>query len=272
MLSAIARPTISAALARGVRDLADGVAAHELWAFMGWQDIRQRYRRTILGPWWLAITTALLVLLLGFLWSAIFKVDVKTFLPFFAIGYVLWAFLAGAANEACTGFTQFEGIIKQRRVPLSAFLFRIAVRHAVALAHNALVVALLIAWADPGWTLVMLLAIPGLAVFALVVVLALVPIAIFCTRFRDFPQIVGNVLQVAFFATPIMWRPEAMDSFRWVVEYNPFARMLDVVRQPLLGIEPDAAAWAWSLALLAFVFVVSTYLLGRYGRRVAYWL
>jgi lipopolysaccharide transport system permease protein len=266
------RPTLSASLACGVRDLADGVRAHALWAFMGWQDIRQRYRRTVLGPWWLAISTGLLVLLLGFLWSEIFHVDVRAFVPFFAIGYVLWTFLAGAANEACTGFTQFEGIIKQRRVPLSAFLFRIAVRHFVALAHNAVVVALLIVWAQPKESPALLLAIPGLLVFGATVTLALIPIAIFCTRFRDFPQIVANALQVAFFATPIMWRPEAMDNFRWVVEWNPFAHLLDIVRQPLLGAAPDAASWVWSIALLACAFVAAAYLLGRYARRVAYWL
>ena len=180
---------------------------------MGWQDIRQRYRRTVLGPWWLAISTGLLILLLGFLWSEIFQVEIRTFLPFFAIGYVLWAFLSGAANESCTGFTQFEGIIKQRRVPLSALLFRISVRHAIALAHNAIIVVLILAWARPSWTAATLLAIPGLVIFGLVVTLGLIPIAILCTRFRDFPQIVSNVLQVAFFATPIMWRPEAMRNF-----------------------------------------------------------
>lgn len=260
------------ALVGGVRDMRDGAALTDLWLFMGWQDIRQRYRRTILGPWWVAISTGLLVLLLGCLWSEIFKVDVRTFLPHFGLGFVLWAFLSGAANEACTGFTQFEGIIKQRRVPLAAFLYRIAVRHAIALAHNATIVALLIAWSGPRWTAATWLALPGLILFMLTVTLALIPIAVFCTRFRDFPQIVANVLQVAFFATPIMWRPEAMEDYRWVVSYNPFAQLIDIVRQPLTGTAPDAAAWLWSAGALFASFLAAAYLLGRYGRRVAYWL
>jgi len=239
---------------------------------MGWQDIRQRYRRTVLGPWWVAISTGLLVLVLGVLWSEIFQVEVRTFLPFFAVGYVLWTFLSGAINEACTGFTQFEGIIKQRRMPFSILLYRIGMRHVIALAHNAVIIAALLLWTRPAWSLGTLLAIPGLVLFVVTVFLALIPVAIFCTRFRDFPQIVGNVLQVAFFATPIMWRPDVLRKYQWFADYNPVAHLLDVVRLPLLGAAPGWESWAWSGALLVVSFVAAAYLLGRYRHRVAYWL
>ena len=266
------RPIFLASIAKGTRDLQEGLCNNELWIYMGWQDIRQRYRRTILGPWWLAISTVILVLTLGFLWSEIFQTEVRTFLPFFAIGYVLWTFLQGACNEACTGFTQFEGIIKQRRIPFSTLLYRIGMRHAIGLAHNAVLVALLILWSGPVWSFAYLLAIPGLVLFAVTVFLTLIPVAVFCTRFRDFPQIVGNALQIMFFATPIMWRPDALRSFRWIAEFNPLAHLLDIVRLPLLGMAPGWESWIWSLALLAASYLAAAYLLGRYGHRVAYWL
>lgn len=264
--------SVTRMIANGAADLGRGLAENELWVFMGWQDIRQRYRRTVLGPWWLAISTGILVLVLGVLWSEIFQVEVKTFLPFFAIGYVLWSFLSGVIVEACTGFSQFEGIIKQRRMPFSTYLYRIGMRHAFILAHNAIVLALLIAWVGPVWSLNNLLAIPGLVVFAAAVLMASIPVAILCTRFRDLPQIVANVLQVAFFATPIMWRPESLRNVRWIADYNPLAHLIDIVRLPLLGSAPGAASWAWSLAVLAASFAVGAWLLGRYGHRVAYWL
>jgi len=266
------RHSFAASLVNGTRDLCHGLAANELWLSMGWQDIRQRYRRTILGPWWLAISTGLLVLILGFLWSEIFQVEVRKFLPFFAIGYVLWTFLAGAVNEACTGFTQFEGIIKQRRLPLSALLYRIGVRHTVAFAHNAVVIALIVLWSDVTWSRMLLLAVPGLLLFAAVTFLALIPVAVVCTRFRDFPQIVSNVLQVAFFATPIMWRPDALRNYRWIADYNPLAHLLDIVRRPLLGEAPGWESWIWAVCLFVASFLAAAYLLGRYRHRVAYWL
>jgi ABC-type polysaccharide/polyol phosphate export permease len=266
------RLTFFASVAKGAGDMRDGLAVNELWIYMGWQDIRQRYRRTILGPWWLAISTGLLVLILGFVWSEIFQTEVRTFLPFFAIGYVLWIFLSGAVNEACTGFTQFEGIIKQRRIPFSTLLYRIGMRHAIALAHNAVIVALLLFWAGPTWSYSCLLAIPGLMLFAITVFLMLIPVAILCTRFRDFPQIVGNAVQIMFFVTPIMWRPDVLRNYRWIAEYNPVAHLLDIVRLPLLGTAPGLESWIWSVSLLVVSFLAAARLLGRYGHRVAYWL
>jgi lipopolysaccharide transport system permease protein len=259
-------------LAKGAADLRDGFAARDLWGYLGWQDIRQRYRRTILGPWWLAISTGVLVLALGAVWSEIFGVDMRKFLPYFVIGYVLWMFFTGVINEACTAFTQFQGLILQQRIPFSAYLYRIGMRHVIVLAHNATVVALLILWVGPAWSLNNLYAIPGFIVFAAVAMMAAIPVAILCTRFRDFSQIVANVLQVGFFVTPIMWRPDALTAFRWVADYNPFTHLIDIVRVPLLGAAPGIEAWTWSIAVLALSIATGAWLLGRYGHRVAYWL
>ena len=109
----------------GASDLLSAVQRHELWLYLGWQDIRQRYRRSVLGPFWLTISTGIQIGTLGFLWAALFHQDLHEFLPFFAVGLVLWSMVSGVMLEACTGFTQFESIIRQTRLPFSAFLLRL---------------------------------------------------------------------------------------------------------------------------------------------------
>src|SRR5438552_2740904 len=145
-------------------------------------------------------------------------------------------------------------------------------RHSIIFAHNAVVLALLLLWAGPVWSLNTLLVVPGLVMFAAAVLMAAIPVAILCTRFRDLPLIVTNVLQVIFFATPIMWRPEVLMNFRWVADYNPLAHLIDIVRLPLLGLAPGVESWLWSLGVLAVSLTLGAWLLGRYGHRVAYWL
>ena len=205
--------TFLASIGRGAGDLREGLASNELWVFMGWQDIRQRYRRTVLGPWWLAISTGLLVLVLGLLWSEIFQVEVRTFLPFFAVGYVLWTFLPAPstrrarASRSSRGSSSSGGFRSRRCSTGSACATRSASRTMRSSSPRSSS-----GRAPPGRA-AYLLAVPGLVVFAVTVFLALIPVAIFCTRFRDFPQIVGNVLQVLFFATPIMWRPDVLRKY-----------------------------------------------------------
>ena len=76
------------------------------WWLLAWFDIRQRYRRSVLGPFWITISTAVMIVALGFLWTQIFHVDVPSFLPFFAAGTIMWVFISTQINDACTGFSQ----------------------------------------------------------------------------------------------------------------------------------------------------------------------
>lgn len=55
---------------RAVRDLTDGFARHELWLHLGWQDIKQRYRRSVLGPFWITIATGTTAVAMGGLYSS----------------------------------------------------------------------------------------------------------------------------------------------------------------------------------------------------------
>src|SRR3712207_4312363 len=57
------------------RDLARGWEQRELWLQLGWQDIRQRYRRSVLGPIWITISMAVTAIALGILYSALFGLE-----------------------------------------------------------------------------------------------------------------------------------------------------------------------------------------------------
>ena len=77
-------------LKAGLEELKAGFISHEQWLYMAIQDIKLRYRRSMIGPWWVTISTGIMVLMLGFLWSHIFGQAIDTYLPYFAIGFVVW--------------------------------------------------------------------------------------------------------------------------------------------------------------------------------------
>ena len=76
------------------RDLLAGIRAWRLWTMLGWNDIRQRYRRSVLGPFWITISMAVFITLLGVIYSHIFKIELKTYLPYLSLGYIIWGFIA----------------------------------------------------------------------------------------------------------------------------------------------------------------------------------
>src|SRR5712672_3857854 len=81
--------------AQGVRDLIEGMANWRLWSMLGWNDIHQRYRRSAFGPFWITISMAIFVVLLGVIYSKLFHQELAVFLPYIAMGLIIWGFIAG---------------------------------------------------------------------------------------------------------------------------------------------------------------------------------
>ncbi|WP_250440120.1 MULTISPECIES: ABC transporter permease [unclassified Caballeronia] len=258
---------------KGLRDLGDALANPHLWALLAWYDIRQRYRRSILGPFWVTLSTGIMIGTMGVLWSVLFKNDVKSFLPFFAIGNVVWTFYAAQINEACTSFTQFESTIKQIRFPMGVYLLRILMRNLIILGHNCVIIVIVVGLLGPSLTWHALFALPGLLLGTIAMLAISMIVSVFCTRFRDMPMIIQNATMVLFYVTPIIWRPEALgEKHQWVAQYNPFAHLIEIVRAPIINGYFPLDSWIWSLATTFVLLVIGIALQGRFRDRIAYWL
>jgi lipopolysaccharide transport system permease protein len=253
-------------------DIAAGMLAWRIWGTLGWHDIKQRYRRSVLGPFWFTINTAILVIVLGLLYSTLLKQDVKTYLPFLAVGLVIWLYIGGVINEGCSALTGSAHLIKQIRLPLTIHVCRMVWRNFVILLHSLpIVIIWLIAFGDTVDAAFMLVPL-GLFVLLLQGVWMGVVLGILCARFRDIPPIVTNLVQVAFFFTPVMWMPEILEDRAWIAEYNPLFHIIEIVRAPLLDRPIHLDSWLWSLGLLIVGFALAQYLMCRARNRVAYWL
>ena len=245
----------------------------ELWALLAWHDIKRRYRRSVLGPFWLTISTAVLISTLGALWSTLFKMNVLDYLPYFAAGNVIWTYIALQMNEATTGFTQFEHLIKQRRLPFPTYLLRLLVRSFIIFLHNFLIVILVVSFVGNGWSWVALIAIPGMLLLSSILYFISLGCAILCTRYRDMVPVVQNLVTVGYFLSPIMWKAESLPAqHSWVAGLNPISHVLDIVRAPLLGQVPALINWLVSFGMLAISALIATWLLARARNRIAYWI
>ena len=125
-------------------ELKGALVSHERWLFMGMQDIKLLYRRSIIGPWWVTISTGILVAMLGFLWSHIFGSDLQNYLPFFAVGFIVWGWMSGQFIDAAGGFFQFQGVIKQIKLPFLIYIFRLNVRQFIIFLHNSVIIVLVL--------------------------------------------------------------------------------------------------------------------------------
>ena len=258
--------------ALAVFDLVQGAAAHHLWHLLGWQDIRQRYRRSVLGPFWLTLSMGALVAALGTLYGMLFKVEMAVYVPHLALGFIVWALISGVTTDGCGVFINAVSIIKQVGLPLSVHVYRLLWRNFLILFHNAAVFVVVAAifgvW--PGWA--GLLAIPGLVLLCLNGLWAALLLGIISARFRDVPPIVASIIRICFFVTPIIWMPELVPQRAMVLEFNPFYHLVEVVRAPLLGEVPALSSWIAVLSMTFGGWILAFAFFRRYRWRIAYWV
>ena len=259
-------------LKNGFTEIIDALKSDPQWFYLGIQDIKLRYRRSIIGPWWVTISTGIMIAMLGFLWSHIFNQSIESYLPFFTIGFIILNWVSGQMNDAASGFNQFQGTIKQIKLPFPIFTLRLAMRQVLILLHNAIIILAVLLVIGKGVSWVGLLAIPGLFLIQSIVTLFSITIMIFCTRYQDMTQVVNVFTQIIFFFTPILWQVETVKNKPYLAEWNPFFHWIEMIRAPLLGNLPTGSDILWSLGSLVLVLILSTYFLGRYRSRIALWL
>jgi len=256
-----------------MRDLAESFERWQLWWLLGYNDVRQRYRRSRVGQLWITISMGIFVIAIGPVYALLFNTELKEFLPYLTVNIVVWGFISSMINDACTAFIQSDGYIRQERIPKIGFLYRILVRNFLILGHNALLIPLVFLAFGKSVEPVVFLAIPGLIIVTVTCVLMALFLATICSRFRDFPQIVSNVVQVAFFLTPIFWqRKQILADYHFVVDYNPFASLLSVVSSPILGKVPTMFEYGMCLVMTLVVGLVAVPFFARYRARIVYWL
>ena len=254
------------------RDLLSAFRAWSLWSTLGWNDIRQRYRRSMLGPFWMTLSMAIFITVLGVIYSHIFKIELKTYLPFLTIGYIVWGFISQTTNESSYAFHESERIIRQIRLPYSIFVLRVVWRNFIVFLHTIVIFVPVAVLYDVRPGFVSLLALPGLALVYINQVWVTLTLAIICTRYRDVQQIVATVVQLALFATPIMFPLSALGPAAIIAYVNPLYHLIELVRAPMLGNAPSGLSWLVGIACAVVGWTIAILLLRRASRRLVFWL
>ncbi len=253
-------------------DWRSGILGYRLWTYLGIQEIKQRYRRSTLGPFWITISMSVMIFAMGPLYSRIFNHDLADYFLYLASGYVVWNLILNTINDLTDSFLSSEKFIKQIKLPYSAYILKVIWKNLIVFAHNSLVILLVLIFYPPHeyqffWLL-------PISIFLLVANFVWIGtfLSLLCTRFRDLNQLVSNLMQVTFFLTPILWKIELLGKYRRFEELNIFHHMLNVVRGPLTN---DASCLNSMLILACtsiFGFILSFLFFSKYRTRISYWI
>ena len=256
-----------------VVDLLDGLSRSWLWTTLAHQDLKLRYRGSVLGPFWQTITTAVMIGSMGFIYAKLFHTPLQNYLPLLTTGLVFWQFTSGMITEGCGTFYTVQNIIQQVKLPFSLHAYRLVYRNLLILLHNIVIVPIvLMIFPHPViWSRLLELG-PGLGLILLNGIWVSIFLGMISARFRDVPPVVASIVQVVFFITPIFWPADGLGNHRWLAEFNPIYAAIDVMRAPLLGQPTEPYSWLVLIVVTVLGCAASFTLFARLRTRIAFWV
>lgn len=255
-------------------DLRGGFHEWRIWGRLGWQEVKRRYRRTLLGPFWATASLGMFIGGMVFIWAPLFRTNVTSYLPFLAAGMVAWSLVSALVSEGCTTYANGGNVITQMNFPYSILNYVAVWRNIIVFFHNVLLVVLIdvVLKINVGFVHIVLLAV-GLFIVAVNGAWMTVVLGIIGARYRDVPPLVANVMQVLMFITPVFWNMSQLPATaHFYLKLNYFLHLIEIMRAPMMGQVPAFSSYAVTILGAAIGWLFAFVLLAHFRRRIAYWL
>lgn len=257
----------------GIDEIAGGLRAWRVWHLLGTADLRRRHARSRIGQLWLTLSSAITIITLGLVWALLWRIPVAGLLPYITVAMILWALIVSILNESTNAFVSMGSMFANQKTNLSVAIFAMCYRNMLLFAYNIVIIAGVFLWFGvwPSWRIIYFL--PALALTMTFLFSIAFTLGIVCARYRDAIPLVNSVTQIAYFVTPVLWKPDFLPAdYQWINLVNPFAVFLAILRDPILGSPVSDATWGVAGIYAAVALLLYFTMIARFRSRVIYWI
>ncbi len=255
-----------------ITDIRQGLSGYRLAAFLAWEDIRQRYVRTMLGPMWIVLSTGIWFTAMGFVMASLFGQPPSEYMPFMTAGLLVWLLISSSVIDSSQTLTLAAPLISSFPIPVFTHYLRFVMRNYFIFLHNVIILVIVFAIYPPKVDMYTWLALPGLLINMVILMSLAVFLSLANLRYRDTHLAVASAMQVLPFITPIFWDRGMLKNHHWIADINPLYHMIQIVRCPLLGQQAEAVSWAVTGGLAVSMFIGACLMFVRYRHRIIFWL
>jgi lipopolysaccharide transport system permease protein len=248
------------------------------WFSLVRNDLDNRYKRSFFGIGWSLLKPLAMTAVLCAVFGRLFDVAIEDYAPHLLIGMTTWQFFTEALLQGCNSFVLARPYIRQQQVPLAIFPLRTVLgagfHFLVALGMGLIITLCLRGVVEP---VALLSLIPVILIFFVLGWFLAILSGVIFTHFPDTNHLLEIGLQILFYVTPILYKPEVIASrggkLAMLVEWNPITSLLALVRTPIVdGSFPAVQHIATSLFFLAIVGTLAIVLLRRTERTLIFWI
>lgn len=243
-----------------------------LVTYVSWSDLRARYRRTALGPFWLVLATLVGVGGLGFVWSTLTDVDVNIFIPNLAVGLVSWYLISACITEAPSMFLRDRDLYINLKIPSLISTCVLLSKNLINYFHNFFIIVCIFILFKIPININTLYFFPGLLITIINIFWIIHVLGYLGARYRDLEPLVISLMQPLFFVTPVLFSAEKLGSMAYVINFNPLTHLILAVKNPLLGQPVPTLSWFVCIGMAMSGWSIAGLLTERKRWRLIYWI
>jgi len=257
-----------------VNDIREGLRRWRSWSYLSVENVKNRYRRTVLGPWWLTLQMGVFVTGITIVFGHLLHTNLREFLPYVAVGYIVFILLVGLTNSAAGVFVLGSSTLKSTRQPLSNLVLRDVGVEFIHFGHNLVLYLVFVVTGLVPLTPKMLLALPVAGVIAVNGLFVGLWLGIGVARFRDVQPFINSILGVIIFFTPVFYQPDKLSSGLQiaVLSWNPFTYLIQAFRAPLIGAPLLPSYYIGTAVFTVINVVLGLAVFTRVRSRLPYWV
>ena len=235
-------------------------------------DIKERYIRSIIGPFWITISMLLTIICLGVVFNFLFKQSLADFFPYLGIGLIFWSYINSTILEACKIGQENRGNFKNYNINYDFYIAKHVFKQTFVLFHHLIIILLIMLWFNiKVGPKVILIAISLISSSVLLFYLSKI-VFYLSTRFNDLEQIIMSLLTFSFYLTPIIWKKKFLSEYQYLVDYNPFYHIIHIFRSLLLNEPMYLKSLVIVIAMILVLILVSKIVEMKLKKQLIFWI
>ena len=234
-------------------------------------EIKARYLRSIIGPFWSAIILFVMVIVIGPIYSLIFN-QTSDYILNLAVGLFAWQFILNNLTDASFSFQKIENLYQNKNIGLFVPSLKTLISNLILSGHQ-LVSMFIIFFIWSNDSLIKIIILMPLIFFLSVFVYPIIFIvSLISLRYRDIQSALNSALFMIFFLSPIIWSVEMIpESKRFFVNYNPITHIINIFRELVLNLRIDFLSILIILFISAVLYIFSFLFYKKVKHKFIFW-
>ena len=195
------------------------------------KEVRSKYKNSFLGVLWSFLNPLLQIVVYAIIFSLILKNKQEHYAIFLCCGLIPWTFFSTSINKSAFSIIENGNIIKKVYFPREIIPISVVTAETINFLISTLIIIGFVIGGGIGVSKnIIYYPLVVIAQYLIILAISFI-ISSICVYLRDLQHFIGIILQLLFYATPIVYSIDSIPiEYQWILKYNPMTYIINAYR------------------------------------------